>query len=147
MHIAIDPGLTTGMVCGDTDFYNSRNTFSIALAREITWSDRFWLRQYIHYNRDIIDAIIIERFSLFPNPKTMNAQINSEFPSVRIIGLVEAYAEMYGLLNKIVYQNPSDRKSVTIPVEHQRCLPLNGRDHIKDAYRHLRFYYLTHQKE
>ena len=50
---------------------------------------------------------------------------------------------MYGLLDKIVYQEPNDRKSVRIPPEHQKALGTS--DHVKDAYRHLRYFYLTHQ--
>lgn len=144
MYIAIDPGLTTG-ICVGIDLPSGTERFTVKQAYEVVWDNRFWFHTFFFNHRDVLKAIIIERFKLFPKRETMLAQINSEFPSVRIIGIVEAYAEMYGLLDKIVYQEPNDRKSVTIPIEHQRALPVNGKDHIKDAYRHLRFYYLTHR--
>ena len=142
MLIAIDPGKTTGICCG-VRAHNVQK-FDVTLAREVTWNNRFWFREYLFDCRDVIEKIIIERFKLFPKRETMLAQINSEFPSVRIIGIVEAYADIYGLLDKIVYQEPNDRKSVHTPIEHQQAL--GASDHVKDAYRHLRYYLLTHQK-
>lgn len=139
MHIAIDPGKTTGVCVGVWH----GDAFNIVLAREVGWNDRFWFREYLFTHRDNIETIIIERFKLFPKRETMLAQINSEFPSVRIIGIVEAYADMFGLFHKIVFQEPNDRNSVRIPKEHH--LALGTGDHVKDAYRHLRYYYLTHK--
>jgi hypothetical protein len=137
--IAIDPGHTTGVAIAT----NVHGTEYAAQAGIVVWDNRHWFYRYLAEKHDQIDQIVIERFRLFNNQKTMNAQINSEFPSVRIIGIVECAAYAFGLLEKITYQDPAQRKDVRIPIEHHAAVGQS--DHAKDAYRHLRYYILTHK--
>lgn len=142
--VSIDPGGTTG-VC--TFAYPggiiNPDAYTVETALEVTFNNRFWYYRYLAERRDQIGLIILERFKLFGKQATMKAQINSEFPSVRIIGIVEAFAYELGLLDKIVFQEPNDRKSAQIP---QRDWAIIGpSDHVKDSYRHNRYYGLTHR--
>ena len=142
--VSIDPGGTTGF-CSlyFTGGVITPDQYTVQTALEVTFSNRFWYQRYFSEQRDQIGVIILERFKLFGKQSTMNGQINSEFPSVRIIGIVEAFAHMYGLHDKIVFQEPNDRKSAQIPKVHWAAL--GPSDHVKDAYRHARYYALTHR--
>lgn len=144
--VAIDPGKTTGFcVLSCPAGVIDPNTYDVYQASEVEWSNRFFFRTFFSLYHDSIKAIVIERFKLFRNPKTMEAQINSEFPSVRIIGIVEAYAELFNLGNKIIFQEPNDRKSAQIPRIHHAAL--GHSDHVRDAYRHGRYWILMHRSK
>lgn len=142
--VSIDPGGTTGF-CSlyfPGGIVNPEQ-YTVQTALEVTFNNRFWYHRFFLEQRDQIGLIILERFKLFGRQSTMKAQINSEFPSVRIIGIVEAFAFEFGLLNKIVFQEPNDRKSAQIPKEHWAAI--GPSDHVKDAYRHARYFCLTHR--
>lgn len=143
--ISIDPGGTSGFTAFNVpDGMIDPETYSIHTALEVAFCDRFWFGRFLTQHRDVIGLIILERFKLFDNAKTMKGQINSEFPSVRIIGIVETYAYINGLLDLIRFQEPNDRLSTKIPSAHYKALgPSN---HIRDAYRHWRYYALTHRR-
>lgn len=142
--VAIDPGKTTGFcVIGCPADVMHPDIYDVFQASEVEWKNRFFFHAFFALHRIEIRAIVIERFKLFRNPKTMEAQINSEFPSVRVIGIVEAYAELFDLGNKIVFQEPNDRRSAQIPRIHWKALGTS--DHVRDAYRHARYYVLTHR--
>lgn len=144
--VAIDPGKTTGFcVLSCPAGVIDPNTYDVYQAHQVEWSDRFFFHAFFCAHRDHIRAIIIERFKLFRNPKTMESQINSEFPSVRVIGIVEAYAELFNLGDRIVFQEPNDRKSAQIPRMHHAALGTS--DHVRDAYRHARYFVLTHRSK
>lgn len=142
--VSIDPGGTTGFVA--LHFPGgiiNPDAYTIHTALEVTFFNRFWYGEFFKMHRDIIGVIVLEEFRLFGNKATMNAQINSKFPSVHIIGIVEAFAHMYGLSDKIRFQQPNDRKSAGIPKEHW---PIIGpSDHVRDAARHARYYALLHR--
>lgn len=139
LQVTIDPGGTTGFVvlCHPNGVITSEH-YTVHTALEVMWSNRFWYHRFLIDHRDRIGAIVIEKFVLFPNPKTMQAQIGSEFPSVRTIGIIEAYAELLGLHDRITYQMPNDRNSAKIPQEHWKVV--GPSDHVKDAYRHARYF-------
>ena len=142
--VSIDPGGTTGVVA--LHFPGgivNPDGYTIHTALEVTFNNRFWYGQFFNTHRDQIGVIVLERFKLFGNQKTMNAQINSQFPSVRIIGIVEAFAHMYGLVDKIHFQEPNDRKSAQIPREDWP--KIGPSDHVKDAMRHARYYALLNR--
>lgn len=142
--LSIDPGGTTGFTAFNVpNGVINPDDYSIHTALEVTFNNRFWYHQFFVNHRDNIGLIILERFKLFGRQATMQAQINSEFPSVRIIGIVEAYAHLLGLHNKIVFQEPNDRKSAQIPRPHY--LQIGPSDHVRDSYRHFRYYALTHR--
>jgi hypothetical protein len=144
--LSIDPGGTTGFTA-----FNVPNglvdpeTYSIHTALEVTFDNRFWFNHFLIAHRDQIGLIILERFKLFDNQKKMKAQINSEFPSVRVIGIVEAYAHLLDLHNLIVFQEPNDRLSAQIPHDHYKALGPSS--HVRDSYRHWRYYALTHRRQ
>jgi len=142
--LSIDPGGTTGFTA-----FNVPNglidpeTYSIHTALEVTFDSRFWFHRFFVTYCDQIGLIILERFKLFNNTITMQSQIGSEFPSVRIIGIVEAYAHLLNLHHAIHFQEPNARLSAQIPREHYKTLgPSN---HVRDSYRHWRYYALTHR--
>ena len=142
--VSIDPGGTTGFcVFAFPDGIIRPDGYTLHTALEVRFNNRQWYGGFFAEHRDSIGVIVLERFKLFNNQKTMQAQINSEFPSVRIIGIIEAYAHMYGLGDKIVFQEPNDRKSAEIPRPH--WLQIGPSDHVRDAYRHARYYTLMHR--
>lgn len=154
MILSVDPGKASGVVIAG----NIRaRTFDVLGARVLEWPDRFWFKSFIRANYQALKWIVIERFALFNNEKTIRAQIGSEFPSVRIIGIIEAWAEEYGLLDRIVYQQPSDihgrdprtgRPCYTVKIASEHITQIKGSSpHIEDAYRHVRYYVLTHHKD
>lgn len=142
--VSIDPGGTTGFcaLMFPGGIVNP-DAYTVHTALEVTFNNRFWYASFFAKHQDQIGVIVLERFKLFGRQSTMNAQINSEFPSVRIIGIVEAYAQIYGLFKYIEFQEPNDRKSAQIPKEHWAAI--GPSDHVKDAYRHARYYTLTHR--
>lgn len=139
--ISIDPGLTTGICVADN--INGRS-FDVQSSFTVTWDNRFELLETFRDLQEcnIIDAIVIERFMLYPDKAA--SQSYNEFPSVRIIGLCEAYLYQLDLLDKVVYQNASQRKGVAFVTEHYPLVKATL--HQRDAYQHLRYYILTHQK-
>lgn len=143
--VSIDPGGTTGLCVFSFPLgVIDPQGYAIHTAIEIPFSNRLaYLHYFFNAQRDEIGVIVLERFKLFGNQRTMQAQINSEFPSVRIIGIVETYAHLYGLHSRIVFQEPNDRKSAQIP--KQDWAQIGPSDHVKDAYRHARYYTLTHR--
>jgi len=143
--VSIDPGGTTGFCVFQFPSGIITETYAVHTALEVRFSNRLWFRSFFLKYQEEIGIILLERFKLFRNPKTMEAQINSEFPSVRIIGIVEAQAEMYGLFDRIRFQEPGDRKSANIP--RYDWAAVGPSDHVKDAYRHARYYTLMHREQ
>lgn len=148
MIIAIDPGQTTGIAVATN--YQSDTNFTLASCGEIDWSKRFWFYPFFQKNHLSIQAIIIEDFKLFKHK--MADQVNSRFPSSQVIGIIEAYAHLFDLSSKIVYQYPYQIKrtdpvtkksgySVKALAEHSE--QLRGSKHSKEAYLHLRFFLKT----
>lgn len=148
MILAVDPGKTTGIAVAKNVIFDTFDLWSVG---DVFWVGRCaWFAAFFAEHHAELTHIIIERFFLYNNQRTMNAQINSDFPSVRIIGIVEAYAHLYGLQNKIVFQDAScihgrsattrrPKMLVTIAPAHQKVLE-HASDHAKDAYRHLRYF-------
>jgi len=140
MIIGIDPGLTTG-VCVIDDVVSARE-FTIVQSGEISWSNRFWFREFFITNSRSLKTIVIEQFKLYEHKA--KSQTGSIIPSARMIGIIEAYAYECNLLPLIVFQPASfisARGNYTIQVLHQ----LPSSDHVRDAYRHIRKYLLDKQ--
>ena len=140
--IGIDPGRTTGFVdlLEDDD-----GALHVLEAMEVLWDERFRLRELIEGMPIQVDernqdeplylsphAIVIEAFNL--RAADAHHQVGSDFPSVRIIGIVEAFANDLGVLGRIVYQPASLKEFVKL----KNKLPAS--DHIEDAYRHARYF-------
>lgn len=136
--IAFDPGRTTGVVVAHTTdgVTNSGPKFDIDQSFAFGWDDRFM----VVYNllATLPDAIVVESFYLFKHQS--EHQIGSEFPSVRVIGVIEAYAWQLTIFDRIHYQQPSVRKRVAVLPEHQ---VVEMSPHTGSAYRHLRHYLIT----
>lgn len=135
--LAFDPGATTGVAA--IEHTNGRN-FQLVMSLEYAWIDRFKIFNLIYLHRASIKQIVIERYRLFENKTTLHAQIGSEIPSARVIGLIELSAAICKL-NCITFQDPSDRNSVSVLPEHRQLIQRSK--HCIDAYRHARFYVLT----
>lgn len=136
--IAIDPGLTTGIVVASNIVGDK---FDIHHSVAMLWPDRFNL-QYLFQSlleQHTIEAVVIERFALFPSKAL--AQSYSDFPSVQIIALCEAYLHQLDMLDKIVMQSPDQRKRVAF--EKQHYPQVRATLHQRDAYQHLRYYIVT----
>jgi hypothetical protein len=126
---AIDPGGTTGV----TQLrYKGAKDFEIICCVEVPWDRRFKLRDFVLGS----DHIVIERFALYESHAKQ--MINNEFPSVRIIGIVEAYANELDLIGQMTFQPAQAMQSVLVLPEHVAFT--KGSEHKKDSYKHGRYY-------
>lgn len=134
--LAVDPGQTTGICCATYRGGDDGFQFDVMACREIVWVERFALRHYV----PAVDWIVTESFTLYESKK--DSQVNSYFPSVRVIGILEALVnEMPGVRldpEDIVFQGASQRKSVKVQEKH--LMFVRGSAHKRDAYQHLRYF-------
>jgi hypothetical protein len=135
--LAFDPGKCTGLCCA---LHASGRDFKIVSSQEIQWDERFKIFNLFYINRTTITAIVIERYRLFSNALTLKSQIGSDIPSAQVIGIIELSAALCKL-DCVYFQNPEDRKNVSVNPEHRSQL-LRSR-HAIDAYCHLKFHILT----
>jgi hypothetical protein len=133
--LVIDPGLTTGVCRG---VYTGGRTFDVLSCGEVGWDDRFVLRELVGERPH---HIIVESFHLYAHKA--QDQINNTFPSVHIIGMVDALAWIMGIVNRIVYQPASVRTGIQVLPEHES--DVKGSAHMHDSYQHLRYYVLTNK--
>jgi len=136
--VAIDPGRSTGFV----DITLDEDGPGITHAAVVSWDDRFSLEQLI-YGREAMangppDAIVVESFRLFANKAA--EQVGEEFPSVRVIGLVELVAHQHNHLDRIFFQQPAVRKRIQIKEPFKSQLPKSP--HARDAFQHARYYWI-----
>ena len=126
--LGIDPGQTTGVVClvnGEVDF-----------TQEVPWDLR--LSSFCDMFKVMRpDLIAVESFHLYPH--RAQSQIGSIFPSVEVIGIVQAFAWTFFWDVPIVWQTASMIKLVAILPEHQRLVKHS--EHLQDAYKHTRLAY------
>lgn len=134
--IAIDPGGTTGYV----EVEASSDNFTLTKVTEISWSRRFSLKEHLLLGPPP-KAVVVESFRLYASKA--EDQINSEFPSVRIIGALEAFLFDLGWIDRLVFQPASIRSRVKILDEHRE---VRKSPHTHDAYQHARYYFVTKVK-
>lgn len=136
MFISVDPGFTSGTCIADRIFGDG----SIALREciEIAWIDRMRYYDLIVANAPEIDAIIIEDFKLTGDPKKLRTQRGSRMPSSQVIAILETAAYSARIFDRIVYQEPADRWSLSLLPEHYAIIGTS--DHNKAAYKHMRYY-------
>lgn len=132
--VAIDPGLTTGVVIAT----HNAGEIKILEAFEVAWKDRmrfpgFFAR--LAQGPLPVDAVVVESFRLFPHK--FKHQVGSFFPSVRVIGVVETACYLAGLDNAIHFLEPIVKKHVKIL---DPAIARNPSEHIKDAYRLARYW-------
>lgn len=126
---AIDPGATTGVTQLK---YTTGRDFELVYCGEVKWERRFALRDFVEGS----EHIVIERFALYESHS--KAMINNEFPSVRIIGIVDAYCNEFNLLDRVTFQTADSMKMVQVLDIHKERT--KGSEHKKDSYKHGRYY-------
>lgn len=144
--LGIDPGETTGFI--EARFND--DDFQVVRAADVTWDNRFSLMYYLYCGTpeqgplvEPPDVVIIESFHLYAH--LAPSQIRSDFPSVRIIGMVEAFlfnwpCQWPHIFGGLVLQPASTISLVAILSEHGKML---GSLHMIDAYKHVRYFYVT----
>lgn len=133
--LSFDPGGTTGVAFG---VYTGGREFDLRYVTQLAWVERFTVADYIRH----ADRIVCEDFKLYENKA--KDQINSRFPSVQLIGMIEYVANQLGKLDCLYYQMASERVNVTVVnAEHKKAL--KTMIHATDAYRHLRLHVLMNR--
>jgi hypothetical protein len=137
--VGIDPGETTGYI--SARLHNNGN-LEVVEAEEFVWSKRFELIPRIGR---LVGAplttdpppleIVMESFFLYPHKA--RHQIGNYFPSVRVIGIVEAALWMHGALGLLTMQPAANMSRVKI------LHPLPASPHIRAAYKHVRYRVVT----
>lgn len=131
MILGIDPGGTTGLLLAK---YNEGFDFDVLAAIDIPWNERWDVAGNIIQLRPA--HIVVERFVLYKHK--MVDQINSDFPSVRVIGIAELAWWANCPDSTWIEQPASERKNVEILPQHR---PLFAKlHHAKDAYMHVRYF-------
>ena len=142
--LGIDPGQTTG-VCmlkiNDDDF-------EVVMAEQIPWSRRkedLWALFTATFEEElpVPQYVVVESFRLRPG-RAME-QVGSTFPSVEVIGLIEAFHFLAKSNFILSYQEPAMISRVQVLGEHASLLL--GKVHSADAYRHARLFYITNKAE
>lgn len=137
--LGVDPGKTTG-VC----MLRTGKTIEVIMAEQIPWETRledFWALLTATFREElpVPQYIVVENFRLRPG-RAME-QVGSTFPSVEIIGLIEAFGYVTKNFFQIVYQEPGAISRVAILPEHAHFF--TGLQHAADAYKHARYFCVT----
>lgn len=131
--IGIDPGATTGYV----EAFRSDDGLEVLQALEIAWAARHTLIPLIgskvREDPSVPTVVVVESFRLYPHE--FQHQVGSSFPSVHIIGIVDAACWLANPRPELVEQ-PASIKSRT---QLKHTLPRS--EHVRDAYKHARYYY------
>lgn len=135
--VSIDPGKTTG-VCAIR--YKGKNSFEVLLSCEVSWESRYTLYDILSRYQPVY--IVLESFRLYPHKA--QEQIGSDFPSSRIIGMVEAYAQQLGLAAP-TFQPAVCMQMVEVLPEHKGYLRMTS-EHRKDAYKHARYFVVANDQ-
>lgn len=133
--IAFDPGETTGVAVGQ---HTGGRDFDLIESWEIPWERRTTVHDALEEFRP--NFIVVESFRLYAHKARQ--QIGSHFPSVRVIGMIELSAHLWGL-GELFFQTPSLISQVKIPRELEVENTFSGSEHRKDAYKHLRYFVLS----
>jgi hypothetical protein len=136
--VSFDPGEHTGFCEANVD----GDTFEVVKSTTIVWEERFELVPQLLVGTDkapLPDVIVVEMFRLYGHKA--QAQVGNDFPSSQMIGVIQTYAHMLNLLDKVVLQPASVMSRVKILDEHAPSL--HRSEHARDAYKHLRYYVVT----
>jgi len=129
--VAIDPGFTTGVAVGEVIHpkqFDLINTYSLL------WENRFETSTILDQYKP--EVVVMEDFRLYRH-KAMD-QVNSPFPSARVIGSVDAFCWQRGI--RVAMQPASVMSRVGILSKDKDAV--GSILHIGDAYKHLRYYTL-----
>jgi len=136
--LGIDPGRTTGICIA-----NDNDGLIVEHVEEVLWDDRFMFLSLLRTLADAsgplqLSAIVVESFHLYQH--RAKQQVGSDFPSVQVIGIVEAAAFLYASSTcPIIYQPASSIARTEVLPQHK--LSVGGSEHTKDAYKHVRYYW------
>lgn len=144
---AFDPGFTTGICIAR---HNTGKQFKVIKSADILWSNRFSIFHLITANAPMIKALVIEEFKLFDNPLTLKSQINSTFPSVAVISIIELSAHLSYIPHIITMQSPGlihhkGQPTISIDDEHKQII--RGSKHRVDAFLHLKYWVLMNKNK
>jgi len=120
---------------------------------EVAWKDRFaemrglvagtWPRRAVDPVAGPPDVIVIESFRLRQGKAYVQA--GSDFPSIQVQATFQTFVwDWNHTANKpieIVFQEPYIMSRTQIRAEDDHLL--QGSEHMKDSYRHARFYFIT----
>lgn len=133
--VAFDPGKTTGIVVAQ---WESGRNFTLLQTGVITWPSRFTVVKFV-LEAQRPDFIVVESFRLYPHKS--QDQIGADFPSAQMIGIIYAYAHDTVGIEGIRLQPASVMSSVRVLDQDKRMV--GASPHVKDAYRHLRYYVIV----
>ena len=144
--VGIDPGETTGVCALETP--RNGHVFQVVGVYQIPWEDRVSFFRALFTGgiaqpdgyQLLPEIVAIESFRLRPG-RAME-QVGSEFPSVRVIGIVEAFLSLCSPQPLLAFQEPVIIGRCQILSEHEQLF--RGLVHAGDAYRHARYYYVMH---
>lgn len=137
--LGIDPGKTTG-VC----MLKAGKDIEVVMAEQIPWDRRkedLWALFTATFREGlpVPQYTVVENFRLRPG-RAME-QVGSTFPSVEVIGLIEAFQFVTKNYFKLIYQEPAIISRVQVLPEHAPLFV--GKPHAADAYRHARYFCVT----
>lgn len=137
--MAVDPGGSTGVAIGELV---APRHVELITSYTLAWEERFSIDRSLDIYGSTLEIVVVEEFRLFKH--AAKDLINNEFPSVRMIGALEHALWTRNMYDRLRFQTPSQRKAVTIP-EHIK--PRLRSQHEIDAFMHLKYYILLHDKE
>lgn len=158
--VAIDPGKTTGICILQTSPRN--DDFEVGYVGEMSWDDRFaisraliagmWPQRELGAAARPPEVVIIERFRL--RQGRAYQQAGSDFPSIQVQSIIETFVWLHNHNVEYGYMGATCDKSIEIVMQepvcmaHVQILPdhhhlVAGSEHMKDAYKHARFYFVT----
>lgn len=132
--IGIDPGRTTGYV----ETFRSDEGLEVLVAKKIEWHQRHsiipLIASKVSSDPLVPTVIVVESFRLYPHE--FHHQVGSDFPSVQVIGIIDAACWLASPRPEIIFQPAANKSRVQI---HHKTVPRS--EHVRDAYRHVRYYY------
>ena len=146
--VGVDPGGTTGLaiiqpIGPSTDpTAGGKFRFNLLDAGQLPWEQRVYLREEIQLWHEAYDIVAVACEAFVLRPGRAQQLVGSDFPSVRIIGILEEALSTYNLLDRLYLQQPSQAKRAAILPEHAHLL---SGPHDRDAYRHARVWMLLNR--
>lgn len=138
MVLGIDPGYTTGTCLLGL---HGNGEIEVLEAHKYEWSKRFEIIPLVERltATGTRVTIVVESFRLYPHKAQQ--LVGDDFPSVRVIGMVEAACWMHNFA-QIHFQTASQIRRVQVLHD----LPIRS-EHIRDAYRHARLFIVDNKDE
>jgi len=142
--VGIDPGGTTGVCIIKEPTSDGSDDFQVVGVHQIPWEDRLpsllalMSGSLVDGNgeRLLPEIVVVENFHVRPGQA-----IEPSVPSVRIIGIIEAFWSLQNPRPLLVFQDPVVIGRTQILEQHKALF--KGLIHAGDAYRHARYYHLT----